>query len=80
LLQLAEEGEIRSVALPISPMRYDGRTFAHYHFRCRQCGVILDIDADLERIVKGRINAPSGVLIETHDVVFGGLCPLCNTG
>ena len=78
LLQLAEEGKIRSVAMPVSPMRYDDRTAAHYHFRCRQCGTVLDVDADSENGFEGRIKVPEGVLIETHDIVFGGLCHRCN--
>jgi len=78
LLQFVEEGEIRSVAMPISPTRYDDKLAAHYHFKCRQCGDILDIDADLKDILEGSIRAPDGVLIDTHDIVFGGLCPRCN--
>ena len=80
LLQLAEEGKIRSVSLPTSPMRYDGRTSPHYHLRCSQCGSFLDIDADLEPFLQARINVPTGAVIETHDVIFGGLCPLCSGG
>jgi len=46
LLQLSEEGKIRSVTLPASPMRYEERTLTHYHFRCKKCDDIIDIDAD----------------------------------
>jgi len=78
LLQFAEEGRIRSVVMPVSPMRYDGNTKTHYHIKCRQCGEILDIDSDLEDILKSGIKAPKGVAIETYDVLCGGLCPPCN--
>ena len=78
LLQLSEEGAIQSVALPSSPMRYDGTLRHHYHFKCRQCGDILDIDVDLEELFEGSVKAPSGVLIEESNISFGGLCDRCN--
>jgi len=78
LSQLSEEGQIRSLALPSSPMRYDDTVFPHNHFRCRQCGEILDVDADLEKALEGKVKAPRGVLIEAVNVSFIGLCHHCN--
>ena len=78
LLQLSEEGKINSVSLPVSPMRYDDSTSPHYHFRCRQCDDILDIDADLENVFEGRVKAPHGISIEAFNLVFTGLCHRCN--
>ena len=78
LLQLSEEGKISSVTLPVSPMRYDERTSTHYHFRCRQCGDIMDVDADLENVFEGRIKVPPGISIEAFNIVFTGLCHRCN--
>ena len=78
LLKLAEEGKISSVALPVSPMRYDDRTLPHYHFKCRQCGCILDVDADLESVFEDGLSVRHGILIETIYVAFSGLCHRCN--
>ena len=79
LLQLSDEGKISAVALPVSPMRYDDRTSPHYHFRCRQCGDILDVDVDLGNILENKINAPDGIVIEAFNILFSGLCQRCNS-
>ena len=78
LLQLSEEGKIRSVTLPASPMRYEERTLTHYHFRCKKCDDIIDIDADLENAFEGKVKVPHGISIEAFNIVFTGLCHQCN--
>ena len=79
LSELSEEGKIRSLALPASPMRFDDTVFPHHHFKCRQCGEILDVDLDLESAIEGKVKAPHGVLIEVSNISFTGLCGKCNT-
>jgi len=79
LSQLSEEGQIQSLALPVSPMRYDDNVKPHCHFKCRQCDVVLDINVDLENTLGGLVKAPHGVLIEASSVSFTGLCDKCNT-
>jgi len=78
LSQLSEEGKILTLTLPASPMRYDDSVFPHHHFKCRQCGEILDVDLDLESTLDVKVRAPHGVLIEVSNISFSGLCGKCN--
>jgi len=77
LRQLAESGIIRQVSLPDGLERYDYRVDQHYHFKCKNCGSIIDVDigyiADINETVKGKY----GVRVDGHDVVFSGICLKC---
>ena len=42
--QLAASGMIRQVSLPDGLKRYDQQFDRHYHFKCRNCGGIFDVD------------------------------------
>ena len=77
LRQLAKNGVVREVSLPDGLERYDAITAQHYHFECRNCGRIFDVDmeylADINDIVQGKY----GFQVEGHDVVFKGICAKC---
>ena len=43
---LVETGEILKLTCGNGPDHYDGNATPHYHFVCRECGQIYDIDLD----------------------------------
>lgn len=75
LKALADEGQLRTVALPGAAPRYEtaGRHH-HHHFQCTRCQRVFDVHAcpgDLGRL------APAGFTVEDHDLTLYGRCAAC---
>ncbi len=71
---LIKEGLIKRVVADGGD-RFDKTLSNHAHFQCNKCGVVSDVDCDLtsfERVHK------SGVLIDSVEVSFKGVCKNCN--
>ena len=77
LHQLALSGEIRRVSLPNDLGRYDRRTTQHYHFVCRICGGLFDVDIEYLQGINESVQAKYGFQVDEHDVIFTGICPQC---
>lgn len=77
LHQLADSGEIKNVLLPNSPERFDDILLPHYHFKCKVCGSVLDVNlldiTDIDKTVQSKY----GFQVDEHDIVFSGLCLKC---
>jgi len=78
LRQLAAIGIIRQVALSDGLERYDQRTSQHYHFKCKNCGSILDVDLEYITGINDAVQIKYGVQVDEHDVVFSGACLKCS--
>ena len=74
---LSDNGAIRQVFLPDGLERYETRGEQHYHFKCRDCGFITDIDIDHPVDINRFVQETSGMQIDGHDFVFYGICPQC---
>jgi len=77
LRQLAENGAIREVSLPNDIERYDSRTDQHYHFRCRNCGIVFDIDIEYMTGINSAVQKMYGFQVDNHELVFLGVCSKC---
>ncbi|MCL1803288.1 MAG: transcriptional repressor [Eubacteriaceae bacterium] len=80
LRQLAKAGEIRQVLLADGLERYDSRTEQHYHFTCKHCGGILDINIEYLEGINDKVQGMYGVQVDEHDVIFIGVCQDCKEG
>lgn len=78
LRQLAECGEIRQIFLPDELDRFEGRTKQHYHFKCKTCGGISDVDIAYQAEINGMVEKKYGFQVDEHDLVFQGTCPKCS--
>lgn len=72
---LVEEGFLCQVEIGGEAPRYEisGRGH-HHHFRCRSCQRVFEMDGclpDVQRL------APSGFLVEDHEILLFGLCQDC---
>lgn len=76
LHDLEAMGEIRLVQVGSGPLRVDTRPERHGHLRCTTCGVLHDVDVDLDGVVLP-LDQRRGFAVEDAEVVFSGLCPLC---
>ena len=74
---LARRGEIRQVSLPDEADRFDRRTGQHYHFRCKVCGSLSDIDVESIAGINETVQQKYGFQVDGHDVVFKGICAKC---
>lgn len=77
--QLAEAGIIMRVTLEDGIERYDLNTHDHYHFTCRVCQVIYDVE------ISGLVDFPKcldenyGFVTESTSLSFTGVCNSCKS-
>ena len=77
-LSLLEEiGEIIKFSTGVGPDHYDYNTAPHYHFICRGCGRVMDIDLDFADELMTQVQESTDLAIESCSVSFTGLCPDC---
>lgn len=41
---LSDLGEVQKITVSGGPDRFDGNPAPHYHFSCRECGCVMDLD------------------------------------
>ncbi len=72
---LESEGMIIKITTDDSD-RFDGHTHEHYHFTCKDCKRVLDLElkdgTDLNNLTKD-----FGGTITSHALMFFGICPDC---
>ncbi len=77
LALLAEIGEIQKLSDFEGSDRFDWNTTLHYHFICRECRSVSDLDMDtLDHINLLAAHKFNGI-IEGHITHFYGICPNC---
>jgi len=77
LRQLAQNHVLGQVSLPDGLERYDVRTTQHYHFKCRNCDKIFDIDIEYPTEINSAVKKKYGYQVDEHNIVFKGLCAKC---
>lgn len=77
LTLLTELGKIKKITAFSGPDRFDGNLIPHYHFICKKCGAVLDLEMDsLAHIDLLAAHNFTGT-IEGHMAHFYGICPDC---
>ena len=77
---LVELGEAIKVPCSDGSEHFDGCTLPHYHFQCRECEAVLDIDipdSDVLVELNHAANEAFGGEIEGHEIFFFGKCQKC---
>lgn len=78
LALLTERGEILKLSFDGACDRYDATTTFHFHFQCRHCGCVSDLELDEdfnELIATANQNFPGK--IEGVNTFFYGTCEKC---
>ena len=65
---------INIIVIEENETRYDIKTEVHGHFKCERCGVIYDIDLNIEQLRKEKLE--DFTVHEQHHY-FKGICSLC---
>ncbi len=75
---LAKQGQIMHIPLRDGADCFDFNCFPHYHIRCKGCGGVFDVDMPYQKNIYDRIINKRGFVVESHQIVFSGVCPDCN--
>ncbi|MDR1206226.1 MAG: transcriptional repressor [Peptococcaceae bacterium] len=74
---LKELGEIMELSFGGAYKCYDGIPVNHYHYRCRICHRVYDVDMPLVDQLSKLTETGDGHRIETHRLEFSGVCSAC---
>jgi Fur family peroxide stress response transcriptional regulator len=74
---LQEDGDITELRLNGTVGRYEVKQKRHYHFRCEQCGRVIDIDMPVNKELDQQAANITGLKISYHQLEFRGLCKDC---
>ena len=77
LNQLANSGTILRLPCGGKTDHFDACTDPHYHFICRECGAVKDIDMPVNTSLLDDAMNCSDFQIEDVSVLFSGLCEGC---
>lgn len=77
LNKLAQAGVIKKICGLDNSAHFDHNTYKHYHFICNKCKKVFDITADVAPDLENNALMSTGFDIESHDVVFHGVCSEC---
>ena len=61
----------------LSDLGFDGNPAPHYHFSCRECGCVMDLDMPSQEQLNQIAAEQFDGTIENHSILFSGLCPDC---
>ncbi len=73
---LVRQNKIRTVSAG-STTYYDPKNFHHYHFICKSCGKIEDVDELLPETYLNHITSNMPHHIQSHALKFYGICNNC---
>lgn len=77
LTLLADIGEITRIRVGDGIDRFDAVTTPHYHFICRECGSVMDLDMDNMDVLNLSAAKHFKGQIEGHSTYFYGKCEKC---
>lgn len=72
---LCNVGELQELKVAGDAVRYDPKTEAHSHCRCRKCGGLFDISFCLPEKLPERVGDDFGV--EGAETILHGICKRC---
>ena len=74
---LAELGEAVKITTEYGGDRFDGRTHPHYHFCCKDCGRVMDLELEDMSYINKEASKNFDGIIENHSMMFYGTCNDC---
>lgn len=79
LRRMANSGNIKKISGLEEAEHFDHNTHTHYHFLCKKCNKVFDIDAKVAPEIIENTQKETGFIIDSYDVVFHGICKDCQT-
>jgi len=80
LNQMARAGELLNIGSLSGSAHYDHNCHEHYHFICKECERVFDIDSDFSDIIHRAetYSSKNEFEITSCHISFSGLCKNCN--
>ena len=78
LNQLSATGRILRLTCDGKTDHFDACTMPHYHFLCKHCGSVMDVDMEPMDSLIEAAQKSSSFNIESASVLFSGTCQECN--
>ena len=79
LKRMASTGSIKKISGLEEAEHFDHNTHTHYHFLCKKCNRVFDIDAKVAPEIIENTQKETGFIIDSYDIVFHGICKECQT-
>ena len=79
LTLLADIGEIARIRVGDGVDHFDADTSPHYHFICKECGSVIDLDMENMAYINETAGKHFDGCIEGHFTYFYGKCGNCST-
>ena len=79
LTLLADIGEISRIRVGDGVDHFDADTSPHYHFICKECGSVIDLDMEDMTEINQAANQNFDGTIEGHITYFYGKCGNCSS-
>jgi Fe2+ or Zn2+ uptake regulation protein len=74
---LVSDGLVKRVQVLGGPDHFDKTVVGHYHIQCKYCKRVDDIDVSKDLDVLQKISDTKGYCIDSYEIVFTGVCPVC---
>lgn len=74
---LADMGEIKRISTEAGPDRFDGNIQPHCHFLCRSCGIVMDLNLNVQELLSRQLTESFAGSIDDSQIQFFGICPEC---
>ncbi len=74
---LVEQGEAIKVIGADGYDHFDAKTTPHYHFICRKCNSIIDMDMPILPTLNKKAMEHFGGTIDSHELTYFGICEKC---
>ena len=74
---LQEDGAVLELNPNGTVSRFEANRKSHYHFRCEQCGRVIDVDQPVDRELDEKVARKTGLKILYHQLEFRGVCHDC---
>ncbi len=77
LRRMANSGSIKKISGLEEAEHFDHNTYTHYHFLCKKCNRVFDIDSKVAPEIIENTQKETGFIINSYDIVFHGICKDC---
>jgi len=74
---LQKMGLVSELDLSRSQIRFETKREAHYHFQCKLCGRVYDLEEPVDGSLDERVSRRTGFKVAGHQTEFRGLCKTC---
>jgi Fur family peroxide stress response transcriptional regulator len=74
---LSKQGLISKIDCGSTFDRFEARNHPHYHFICKKCSSIFDLDTPIMKDLEDRLSGLENFTVHSHMIEFFGVCEQC---